>query len=267
MNEKLISVPIGELIPDPTQPRKHFEAEALQRLAASLTARGVLQPLRVIRDAERQCWRILTGESRYRAGGIARLTHLPCLVIEGEPEEEDILADRIVENSCRSDLRSMELARAIARLKALKGCNSRVLAEELGLSAATITRAEALLTLPPDVQQLVDDGRLAESAAYEISRLPDAQAQRELALAAEGGKLNRERVIEAVHGTVPKRNVVPRSSRLSCKLGELSITVSGAEPLTWDGLLTGLDRLRKEARKLYEGGKDITALARTLRAS
>ena len=160
------------------------------------------------------------------------------------------------------------MARALAKLKALKGCNSRVLAEELGLSGAAISRAEALLTLPPDMQEMVDDGRLAGVGG--LRNLPPRrgeQAQRELALAAEGGKLNRERVIEAVRGVVPKRNVTPRSSRVTARLDGLSITVSGSEPLTWDGLLAGLDRLRKEARKLCDGGKEITELARTLRAS
>ena len=75
-----------------------------------------------------------------------------------------------------------------------------------------------MLTLPLDIQEMVDDGRLAESVAYEISRLEGEQAQRELALAAEEGKLNRERVIEAVRGVVPKRNVTPRSSRVTARL-------------------------------------------------
>jgi ParB family transcriptional regulator, chromosome partitioning protein len=188
--------------------------------------------------------------------------------VDGEVSEIDVLCDQITENEIRAALRPLDLARALAKVKALKGCNSRVLAEELGLSGARITRAEALLTLPPDVQDMVDQNRLAESVAYEISRLDSGeQAQRELALAAEGGKLNRERVIEAVRGVVPKRNVTPRSSRVTARLDGLSITVSGAEPLTWEGLLAGLDRLRKEAKKLYEGGKEIGELARTLRAS
>ena len=75
-----------------------------------------------------------------------------------------------------------------------------------------------MLTLPPDIQEMVDTGRLAESAAYEISRLDGEQAQRELALAAEGGKLNREKIVEAVRAVIPKRNVVPRSSRVTARL-------------------------------------------------
>ena len=74
-----------------------------------------------------------------------------------------MLADQIVENHCRHDLRPLDLARAMAKLKKLKGCTSQDLAAELGISGASVTRAEALLTLPEDVQAMVDDGRLAES--------------------------------------------------------------------------------------------------------
>ena len=90
--------------------------------------------------------------------------------MEGELSETEILADQIVENHCRQDLRPLDLARAMAKLKKLKACTSQALAVELGLSGAWHPRAEALLTLPDDVQAMVDDGRLSESAAYEISR-------------------------------------------------------------------------------------------------
>ena len=113
----------------------------------------------------------------------------------------------------------------------------------------------------------MDEGRLPESVAYEISRLEGEAAQHELAFAAADGKLNRDRVIDAVRGTVPKRAVAPRSSRLTAKLDGLSITISGSEPLTWDGVLAGLDRLRKEAKKLCDSGKQPTDLARIVRAS
>jgi ParB family transcriptional regulator, chromosome partitioning protein len=262
----LLELGVDVLRPDPAQPRRTFIKEEIDRLAASIGQRGVLQPLRV-RPGEEGFWWIVLGESRWRAARQAGLKTVPCLRMLGDPREVDYLADQVIENVVRASLRPLELARALAKLKALKGCNSRVLAEELGLSGSAITRAEALLTLPPDVQEMVDDGRLAESAAYEISRLPGGeQAQRELALAAEGGKLNRERVVEAVRGAVPKRNVMPRASRVTTKVGGLSITVSGAGPLTWQTLLDGLDALRKQARKLSEGGKEINELAR-LRAS
>ncbi len=259
-----------ELMPDLSQPRKTFLDVEIQRLAASIAARGVLQPLRVMWDEQRQVWVILTGESRFRAAKLAGLTHVPCLPVAGELSEADKLADRLTENGVRHDLEPIEEAKALARLKALKGCNSKTLAEDYGFSAAAISKAEALLSLPPDIQELVGSGpgQIAPATGYEISRLPDEQSQRELAQAVVARHLPRDAVAEAVQNKVGKRNVAPKAGRLSCKLGSgISVTVSSADTLTWDDLLTALDHLRKQAKKLYDDGKEVSALARVLRAS
>ena len=194
-------IALGEVMPDPANPRKTFIREVIEGIAVSMKARGVQTPLRVTRDEERQCYMIVTGESRYRAAKLAGLTHVPCIVVEAT-DEADLLADRIVENSCRSDLRPLELAGELVKLKALKGWSSSMLAKELGITGAEVTRGEALLTLPEEVQAMVDDGRIAESSAYEISRLPDEQSMIELAHAVASRKLNRNSVVEAVRSRV-----------------------------------------------------------------
>lgn len=262
---ELLSVGIDELMPDPTQPRKTFLKEEIERLAASIQARGLLLPLRVVRDDERECWRIVTGECRWRAARLAGLTQVPCLPVAGEVSETDILSDQIVENSVRNSLRPLELSRALAKLKALKGCTAQQLARELGLSAADVTRTESLLTLPEDIQALVDAGAVPESTAYEISRHPDEKAQRHLAGEVASGRMNREAVQRAVQATVGQKQVKPKDSRLALHLdGGLSVTVTAGQPLTWDDLLAALDRIRKEAKKLYDGGKEVAALAKAL---
>jgi ParB family chromosome partitioning protein len=124
-------------------------------------------PLRVRRDEERRCWVLVSGERRWRAARQAGLATVPVLPVGGEASEEDTLTDQIIENEVREDLRPLELARAIAKLKALKGCSSSTLARELGLSNVAVTRAEALLSLPPEIQAMVDDGwclRMANEA-------------------------------------------------------------------------------------------------------
>jgi ParB family chromosome partitioning protein len=225
-------------------------------------------PLRVLWDAERQSWLIVTGESRWRAARIAGLTHLPCISVEGQPDEADLLADRIVENSCRNDLRPLDFARAIAKLKNLRRATSQQIAKDLGISGAAVTRAEALLTLPEDIQAMVDMGQVPESSAYELSRHPDPEAQLDLAHAVAGKRINRDAVAEAVRSKVGRKNVKSKDSRLVCRIdGGVSVSVSADRPLDWDTLLTALDRVRREAKKLCDGGKDITALAQALRAS
>jgi ParB family chromosome partitioning protein len=267
---QVLSIALAELMPDPSQPRKTFLDDEINRLAASIAARGVLQPLRVIRDEQRGVWVILTGESRYRAAKLAGLTSVPCLPVAGGLAEVDRLADQLTENDVRHDLQPMEAARALARLKALKGCNSKTLVEEYGFSGAAISKAEALLSLPADLQELVGSGpgQIAPASAYELSRLPDEESQRELAHAVVAKHMPRDAVAEAVRGRVGKRNVAPKAGRLSCKLdGGISVTVSSGEPLTWEDLLTALDHLKKQAKKLCDDGKEVSALARLLRAS
>ena len=217
---QVLNIALTDLMPDPSQPRKTFLDEEIQRLSASIAARGVLQPLRVIRDEQRQVWVILTGESRYRAAKLAGLACVPCLPVSGELTEVEKLADRLTENDVRHDLQPMEAARALARLKALKGCNSKTLVEEYGFSGAAISKAEALLTLPADIQDQIGSGpgQIAPASAYELSRLPDEQSQRELAQAVIAKHLPRDAVADAVRGRVGKRNVAPKAGRLSVKL-------------------------------------------------
>lgn len=265
---KVLSVPVDEVCPDPSQPRQTFDKDDLERMTASVTARGVLQPIRVRWDGQRASWVIISGECRWRAAKLAGLATVPCLPVEGELSETDLLADQIIENTVRNSLKPMELARALAKLKALKGCTSQVLAKELGISGGSITKAEALLSLPEEIQAMVDDGRVPESAGYEISRMPDAQGQRELALSVAAKKLGRDGVADAVRQVIGKREVRPKAGRLSCKLDSgICLTVSSGQPLTWDELLTALDHVRRQAKKMCDDGKDVSALARLLRAS
>ena len=256
MQKALLFLAINMLMADPSQPRTVFLKEEIERLADSIKARGILQPLRVKRDEERQCWRIVIGECRWCAAKVAGLETVPCLEIEGDVSEADILSDQIVENSVRNAFRPLELGRSLAKLKALKGnCSSQALAKDLGLSAAAITRAEALLSLPPDVQQMVDDGRVPESTAYQISRLPTEEGQRELAWRVANKKLSRDQVQDAVRDEIGKRNVTPKGARLACRIdGGVTVTVVRAgQTLTKGDVTAAIERLRKELKKFEDG--------------
>lgn len=259
---EILSVGIDDLMADPTQPRKTFLKEEIERLAESIKARGLLQPLRVLRDDERGCWLIVTGESRWRAARIAGLTHVPCILIDGQPEEADLLADRIVENACRNDLLPLDFARAIARLKAMRRATSQQIAKELGLSGAAVTRAESLLTLPEDIQSLVDSGAVPGSTAYVISRLPDEQEQRELAAAVAAKRMNRDDATDAVRTAVGGRNKKPSDARLSRKLdGGVFVTVSAGRTLTQADVRAAIAWLREKTKQLPAEDKPEEATA------
>ena len=260
---EFLQLDLDSLMPDPGQPRKTFIKEELERLRASVAARGVLTPLRVLKDKERGCWVIVTGESRWRAARMAGLKSVPCIEIQGEPDEADLLADRLTENGVRHDLQPMEEAAALAKLKALKGCNSKTLVETYGFSAAAITRMESLLRLTPDIQAMVGTGRgqVPPSAAYEISRLDDEHGQRELAQAVADRRISRDQVADAVRDRIGKRNVQPKASRLAGKLdGGVSVSVSARKPLTQEILQRVIDHLKRESKKLPEKEAATTAL-------
>jgi len=265
---QVMMIALAELMPDPSQPRKSFLDSEIQRLATSIAARGVLQPLRVIRDEQRQVWVILTGESRYRAAKLAGLEAVPCIPVAGELSEAERLADQLTENDVRRDLKPLEAAHALARLKVLKGCTAKALVAEYGFSGAAISKAEALLSLPSDVQGLIGFGlgKIPPATGYELSRLPDEQSQRELAQDIISKRLSRDAVVEAVRGRIGKRNVTPKAGRLSCKLGGgISVTVTSGEPLTFQALLMAFDQLRRQAKKLSEEGREVADLARDVR--
>ena len=266
MSPEFRPLPTDSLIPDPSQPRKTFLAESLERLRSSVSARGVLTPIRVMPDLQRQVYLILTGESRWRAAKLAGLTEVPCLIIDGPVQEEELLADRITENEVRNDLRPLELARAVVRLKLLKNVSSQTLAKELGLSASSITMAESLLSLPVDIQEQVDSGAIPESTAYQISRLPTEQSQREMAQAVVEGKATRTQVSEAVQRIVGKKNTKPKDSRLCCRLeGGMAVSISAQQALSWEEVIAALDRIRREAKKLAESGREVSALSQAIK--
>jgi ParB family chromosome partitioning protein len=268
MNEqKVLMLPVDEVYPNLQQPRKSRPKEEQDRMAATIAKRGVLQPIRVRWDESRGCWEIVTGESRWRAAKQAGLTTIPSQPVAADLSEADLLAEQLIENVVRNDLSPLDLSRGLAKYKALGNITAQQMAAELGMSGGAISKAEALLSLPEDVQALVDSGRLKPTVAYDISRLPDPQSQRDLAHAVASGKVSTEGAADAVQAVVGKRKVAPRSGRVSCKVDGVSVSLSAAETLTWAKLYDVIGRLRSEARKLEAAGKEVTELARQFRAS
>ena len=139
-------LPLTQVIPDPGNPRRSFDDDALAELAASIAARGVLQPITVApADADGR-YRIRLGERRFRASQLAGRATIPAIIVaEGEPTH--LLADQIVENDQRANLSSVELAHAIARM--LKGGMSQVeIAAALGRSKQFVSLFAAYGDMP-----------------------------------------------------------------------------------------------------------------------
>ena len=172
---------LSRITPDPDQPRKHFQADAISRLAASLKAHGQLQPIRVRWSEPLGKWLIIAGERRYRASLEAGLATIQCIFVEKDEDSSLWLAEQMVENCLREDLTPVEQAIAFDRLMKTQGWSARKLAEELHVSPGSVSKALALLNLPDDLRQAVDSGAISSTAGYELARVSDPDQRREIA--------------------------------------------------------------------------------------
>jgi ParB family chromosome partitioning protein len=200
------AIPVDRIEPDPGQPRREFGGEELGRLAASLKARGQLQPVRVRWDEGRGVYVILAGERRWRAAKLAGLEALSCVVQEGDLTEDERLMVQLVENALREDLKPVEQARAFRRLMDARGYSTRDLADELHVAQSSVVRALSLLGLPAEVQDRVDGGSLPATTASELARIAEPDLQAEAARAAVEQGMNRAEVTDLVRALRSRRS-------------------------------------------------------------
>jgi ParB family transcriptional regulator, chromosome partitioning protein len=170
---RLRELPVESLVPNPQQPRRSFDGQALEELAASIRSSGVLQPL-VVRPRGSQ-YEILVGERRWRAAQQAGLARVPAIVREASDAEALELG--LVENLLREDLNPVEAAQAYQRLLAEFGWAQEELARRLGKDRSSIANALRLLRLPELIQEDLRTGRLTMGHARALLGLPSAAAQ------------------------------------------------------------------------------------------
>jgi len=164
-------VPVEKLVPNPSQPRRDFQPEALQELAASLRAKGVIQPL-IVRALPDGRYEIVAGERRWRAAQLAQLHELPVLVREFTDSE--VIEVAIIENIQRADLNAIEEALAFRQLMDRFGHTQEKLADALSKSRSHIANLLRLLALPEEVQAHVREGKLSAGHARALITAPNA---------------------------------------------------------------------------------------------
>ena len=159
-----LTLPVERLHPNPDQPRRHFATEALEELAASIRAKGVIQPLIVRPLADRPGhYQIIAGERRWRASQMAQLHELPALV--RDLDDTEVLEIAIIENIQRADLNALEEAEGFRQLMDRFGHTQERLAAALGKSRSHIANLLRLLQLPSDVQEHLRQGHLTAGHA------------------------------------------------------------------------------------------------------
>ena len=172
-SKKILYIPINHIAPNPHQPRQVFAPEELQELSESIRLHGILQPLTVRKGVH--SYVLVAGERRLRAAGLAGLSRVPCLLVEGDSQDSAVLA--LVENLQRSDLHYLEEAQAIARLIADCSMSQEEAAEKLGRSQSAVANKLRLLRLSGDCQRLLRENGLTERHARALLRLSDQEEQ------------------------------------------------------------------------------------------
>ncbi|MEP5937670.1 MAG: ParB/RepB/Spo0J family partition protein [Erythrobacter sp.] len=175
----LASLAIASISPLPGQPRKRFDDSALAELAASIAARGVIQPI-IVRPKGEGRYQLVAGERRWRAAQKAQLHEIPALV--RDLDDREVMALALIENIQREDLNPVEEARAYHRLSQDEGMTQADIARMVEKSRSHVANLQRLLNLPSDVLDLVEEEELSMGHARALIGHADASNLAKLAM-------------------------------------------------------------------------------------
>lgn len=168
-------VPIGDIVPNPHQPRLHFDEAKLEELAQSIREHGILQPL-VVSPLEGGKYELIAGERRLQASKRAGLEKLPVIVKDVSEQEKLELA--IIENIQRHNLNPIEEAKAYLRLVDEFGLPQDAVAKKMGKSRSAVANTLRLLHLPIEIQRAVAEGKISEGHAKALLAIENPEKQR-----------------------------------------------------------------------------------------
>ena len=217
LNKGVEEMDIEMIIPNPDQPRKNFDEEQLNELAISIKRYGVIQPITVVKNGLKYI--IIAGERRYRACKIAGLKQIPVIVKDYTEKECKEIA--LIENLQRSDLNPIEEATAFRKLIDEYNLSQEELANNLGKSRPVIANSLRLLTLHPEVQKLVVEGRLSAGHARCLVSVKDYSVQLKYAIAAADKKMSVRELELMVNAYLnPNKETPKKTIKLSSELKE-----------------------------------------------
>ena len=182
------TLPLREIEPDPEQPRKRFDDDALNQLADSITENGLLQPIAVRPKQVGRGYIIIAGERRWRAARLAGLDEVPVIIKDVTDEQAAALA--LIENLQREDLDPIEVAEGCRQLIEKYGLTQESAAKKLGKSRSAVTNSLRLLALPQDVRRMVSAGQLSFGHAKVLLGLPSEELMRQAAAEVVAQNLN-----------------------------------------------------------------------------
>ena len=207
--QRVVSVDVGLIVPNRSQPRGEFDEKELASLAESIRENGILQPINV-----RRCgvnYEIVSGERRLRAAKICGLSEVPCIVIEADDERSAVLA--LIENIQRRDLSYFEEAMAIEKLISYYGLTQEEAAARLGKAQSTIANKLRLLKFTDSERGLLVRGNISERQARALIRIEDQKLRVHALGEVIINRLNIEQteklIDEMLNGNFPKKTEAP----------------------------------------------------------
>jgi ParB family transcriptional regulator, chromosome partitioning protein len=237
----LIDLELSQIKPNPRQPRRQFDEEAIGLLAESISAEGVVQPI-VVREVG-QHYEIVAGERRWRAAQRAGLRTIPAIVRQADERESLIMA--MAENVSREDLNPVEQARGYAVLSDELDLTQTEIARRLGKSRPAIANTLRLLELPDEVLDLISTGALSEGHGRAVLQVADQDSRLALAKRAVARGLSvrqTEAAAKATGKTTPRKQ--RRTQAMDEELAHLAVDAA------WQSL-----GLRASVRSGPRGGR------------
>ena len=252
------SVPIEQVIPDPSQPRTIFDEESLKELSDSFASKGQLQPIRVRWLENEGKWTIIAGERRWRAAQMAGLETIDCYFHDGGLTPSEILEEQIIENLQRRSLQPLEEAKAFQALIKMNMWKKKEVASALGIHPAKVSRALKLLKLPADIQAKIESGELPARTAYEISKLDSEAQQRAMLSAVSSEGLTNQQARNRVQIKQGKRMPQRVGTKLTFdSYTDHSVTVASAAKTTYEAIEAALQTALEEVRHRIENNVHI----------
>lgn len=243
----------SEVMPDPDQPRKHFDPDEITNLANDIKVRTQLQPIRVRWSAPHGKWLIIAGERRWRAVQEAGLDRISCIFIDKDMSESEIRSEQLVENLLREDLTGIEEAKAYRALMQLNGWSATDLSQGINVSKGKVSKALSLLKLPQELQARVERGEISPSTAYELSKAKSGTEQNELAELAADGKITQEEAARATQRQ-PRNFAARRNTNQDFRThGHVRVSIVARRDIGDEGmieaLLEAIEMIRARAKK------------------
>ena len=235
---KIVYLPIGEIMTSPEQARQQIEPVEIQKLSESIAKYGVLQPISVRRLG--RGYELLSGERRMRAAKLAGLTEIPCVIMDANTRESAVLV--LIENLLRRDLDFIEEARGLSRLVNMYGYSQEDVARFVGLTQPAVANKLRILKIPQEVLYIMRDAGLSERHARALLRLESEDAMvivLETIIKDDLTVAKTEELIEQVLSPEPLPKAVPESAQ------QKSVFIVKDARLLINSITRGVSLLRK----------------------